>query len=196
MPYSHRSETRAAMTSSFLQTVLLTYHHETPSQAVHAIHVRVSQEQGGALALTFKLEGDLARLRIPPLQSPRWAAGLWQHTCCEAFVAIQDTPAYYEFNFAPSSEWAAYAFRGYRDGGPLAEEDLAPGIVVRSTADRLELDAVLRLDRLPLIVLSARLRLGLSAVVEETDGRLSYWALKHAPGKPDFHHRESFVLEF
>lgn len=183
------------MTSSLLYTVMLTCHPETPSQAVRDIHVRVHKVEGGALALTFTLVGDVAHLRIPPLQSPRRADRLWQHTCCEAFVAVQGTPAYYEFNFAPSTEWAVYAFRAYREGGPLAEEDLAPGIAVRNGADRLELDAILRLDRLPLLLPSARLRLALAAVVEETDGRLSYWALKHAPGKPDFHQAEGFALE-
>jgi hypothetical protein len=37
--------------------------------------------------------------------------------------------------------------------------------------------------------------IGLSAVVEATDGSLSYWALAHAPGRPDFHHAHSFGLE-
>jgi hypothetical protein len=32
-------------------------------------------------------------------------------------------------------------------------------------------------------------------VIEEIDGALSYWALRHAPGKPDFHHRDAFALE-
>jgi hypothetical protein len=37
--------------------------------------------------------------------------------------------------------------------------------------------------------------LGLSAVIEEMNGRLSYWALAHPPGKPDFHHADCFALE-
>lgn len=36
-------------------------------------------------------------------------------------------------------------------------------------------------------------RLGLSAVIEEKGGALSYWALRHAPGRPDFHHPRAFV---
>jgi hypothetical protein len=39
------------------------------------------------------------------------------------------------------------------------------------------------------------IRLGLSAVVEATDGGLSYWALRHPPGKPDFHHIDAFALQ-
>ena len=42
---------------------------------------------------------------------------------------------------------------------------------------------------------SGKLKLGLSAVIEGADGGLSYWALRHPPGKPDFHHPEAFVLE-
>jgi hypothetical protein len=40
----------------------------------------------------------------------------------------------------------------------------------------------------------ASLALALSAVVEDEHGGLSYWALKHPPGKPDFHHPDLFVL--
>jgi hypothetical protein len=42
---------------------------------------------------------------------------------------------------------------------------------------------------------SATLHLGFTAVIEDRDGRLSYWALRHPPGKPDFHHADSFALK-
>lgn len=35
----------------------------------------------------------------------------------------------------------------------------------------------------------------ITAVIEETDGTKSYWALAHPAGKPDFHHPDGFVLE-
>lgn len=138
--------------------------------------------------MNYVLEGDLERLRIPPPRAPRIAARLWQHTCCEIFIARQASPAYHEFNFSPSGEWAAYAFARYRDGAPLLDELLDPRISVRRTEERLELDALLRVER-------AALSLALAAVVEDADGALSYWALKHPPGKPDFHHRDAFALE-
>ncbi len=40
----------------------------------------------------------------------------------------------------------------------------------------------------------APLHLALSAVIEEKEGTKSYWALKHPPGKPDFHHPDCFAL--
>jgi hypothetical protein len=40
----------------------------------------------------------------------------------------------------------------------------------------------------------ARLRLGLTAVIEQANLAKSYWALAHPPGEPDFHHRDGFAL--
>jgi len=37
--------------------------------------------------------------------------------------------------------------------------------------------------------------IGISTIIEESDGRKSYWALAHPQGKADFHHPDSFVLE-
>jgi hypothetical protein len=68
----------------------------------------------------------------------------------------------------------------------------APGIVVRRTGQRLELDAKIGQELLPA---GRALRLGLSMVVEDTDGVLSYWALRHPPGKPDFHHTDAFASQ-
>ena len=99
-------------------------------------------------------------------------------------------PEYREFNFSPSGEWAVYAFRGYRNGGGL-ENELSPGIVVHKTMDRLELAAEIPQGLLPH---GRPLRLGLSAMVEDAGGILSYWALRHPPGKPDFHHTDAFAL--
>jgi hypothetical protein len=31
--------------------------------------------------------------------------------------------------------------------------------------------------------------------VEDVDGILSYWALRHPAGKPDFHHTDAFALQ-
>ena len=70
---------------------------------------------------------------------------------------------------------------------------MRPHIAVRSTGSRLELDALVRLDGLSAIHPRAPLRIGLSAVIEASDG-LSYWALRHPADKPDFHDADGFAL--
>ncbi len=162
---------------------------------VEAILSRVSYVESNLLRINFLAYGDIARLQIPAQSLPRRADCLWQHTCFEAFIRADRDPSYCEFNFSPSGEWAAYWFRAYRDGGPIDDEALLPEIVVRRMPDRIELDAVLPLDRLPAIRTGTLVQIGLSAVIEGNDGALSYWALKHPAAKPDFHHPQSFVLD-
>jgi len=169
----------------------LVCHPQTPSRAIRGIDVVVAGAESGILTLVFALEGDLHDVRIPEPRPSRRVHGLWRHTCCEAFVMAGEGPGYREFNFSPSSEWAAYAFRGYRDGEDL-EVQLGPRIVVHRPGDRLGLEAEISRDFLPP---GNSLRLGLSAVVEDADGGLSYWALRHPPGKPDFHHTDAFALQ-
>jgi len=186
-------QTAAIMTQFTPYMTVLTCHPETSSRWVHGVEARVGWTGRRSLALRYSIEGDIARLRIPPPQPTRRGEGLWQHTCFEVFLSVKQS--YWEFNFSPSGEWAAYAFKSYRDGGRIEGDRLDPEITVRSAANNFELEAFVRLDRFLSITPQAKLRLGLSAVVEENDGAVSYWALKHPPGKPDFHHPDSFALE-
>lgn len=175
---------------------MLTCHPETCSAGVREIQARVSWTQDNGLALTYALKGDLTRLRIPLPQPPHRTDGLWQHTCFEAFISVKGKPEYYEFNFAPSGQWAAYRFLRYREATPFENDIPAPKITVHNPAVGLDLHALVYRDCLPTIWRNARLRLALAAVIEEQNGGLSYWALKHPPGKPDFHHLDAFVLDF
>ena len=184
--------------ASSLHAVRLVRHPETPAAAVRSVAARVGRTRPGILTVTYVLEGDLARLRVPPPRTARMAARLWEHTCCEIFIACRGLPGYHEFNFSPSSEWTVYAFKRYRDGAPLAApaaNDLDPQIAVRRTAGQLELEAAIPLARLSWLHRTAALALALSTVVEDDNGSLSYWALNHPAGKPDFHHADGFALE-
>ncbi|MCK0509960.1 DOMON-like domain-containing protein [Aromatoleum buckelii] len=177
------------------ESIALLPHPRTPCAAVEALEVHVDLAPDGTLGLRYRLHGDLGRLRIP---SPRPAArvdGLWAHTCFECFVAAPGTRAYREFNFSPSGEWAAYAFRAYREGDDEAMPTLAvaPRVVVHAAGRRLDVDV-----RVHAAALSAGnldgLQLGLTAVIEDIDGKRSYWALRHPGPAPDFHLRDGFAL--
>src|SRR5438046_7608537 len=99
-------------------------HPGSASEAVHSIAARVHRT-GEGIAVTYSLEGQLARLRIPPPRPPRIATRPWQHTCCEIPIARKGLPGYQEFNLAPSGEWAASAFPRYREGVTVVDEQLA-----------------------------------------------------------------------
>ena len=164
----------------------LACHPQSRPGAVRRLRAGV-ERAGDRLRVRFALEGDLGRLRIPEPRAPAMVRNLWQHTCCEIFIARAGAPAYHEFNLSPSGEWAAHAFTRYREGEMLADPALDPRIAVRRGPDSLELAAVIGST-------GEALQVGLAAVIEAADGALAYWALRHPPGKPDFHHRDAFAL--
>jgi hypothetical protein len=159
------------------------------------VDVDVRCPRSGGLILTYAVAGPISDVRVPPAAAASRADKLWQHTCFEAFVGASPDAAYYEFNFSPSTEWAVYRFDGYRSGMRVATEIGVPPIQVQSSPDRYTLQATLDLDGLSGLPRDAAWRLGLAAVIEDSRGRMAYWALAHPPGKPDFHHSQCFAHE-
>ena len=174
----------------------LRLHPDSLCFAATRIEVDVVRSHAGSLLLSYFVTGKIGDLRIPPVVTAARTDELWRHTCFEAFVGSSADAAYYEFNFAPSTQWAAYRFSSYRSGMRVAAEVSAPSIEARSSHDCYTLQASLQLERLPSLSPAAPWRLGLSALIEDTSGCKSYWALAHPPGKPDFHHADCFALEF
>ncbi|MFZ2852728.1 MAG: DOMON-like domain-containing protein [Rhodocyclaceae bacterium] len=171
-------------------------HPATPAPLVRTLEACVAFQPDGSLLLTYRLRGEIARLRIPGPQDAERTDGLWQHSCFEAFVGRQGDPAYREFNFSPSGQWAAYAFSDERLRDAANDPNDAPQITVHRFADRIELAAIICAAALP--PGTAVLQIGLAAVVEATetvDGGHSYWALTHPADRPDFHRRAAFALE-
>lgn len=175
----------------------LTRHPSSPCTYVRAVSVRVDRVSRDLLVLYYRIQADLDRLRLPPQRPSMHADELWRHTCFEAFLRSDSSPGYFELNFSPSSEWAAYRFDDYRQGMRAIAPELAPRVVCRRREDALEADVDLHLSALldHESLTSCALELAIATVLEDSDGRFSYWALAHAPGKPDFHHRDGFKLE-
>ena len=168
-------------------------HPDSGSLGAKHIEVNATRLRGDSLALTYTLTGKLDGIAIPAVVATARRDELWRHTCFEAFVRASSGNEYYEFNFSPSTQWAAYRFSGYRSGICPATEIGEPLIEVSSNPDSFTLTASLELGRLAGLQASASWRLGLSAVIEDRAGRKSYWALAHPPGKPDFHHADCFT---
>jgi hypothetical protein len=142
-----------------------------------------------ALHLRYALAGDPCALILPPPAAPERADELWRSTCFELFIRHGDG-AYWEFNFSPSGQWAAYSFTGYREG---MRNLMIPPPAIRRRVRRRELVMAVTVPLSPEI---GAAHLNLTAVIEEKSGTKSYWALAHPPeGPPDFHHPDCFVLE-
>jgi len=174
---------------------VLRLHPDSLCFAATHVEVEVARPRADSLVLCYFVTGKISDLRMPPVTAAARTDELWQHTCFEAFVRASPGAGYYEFNFAPSTQWAAYQFGGYRTDMRVATEISAPRIDVQSSRDCCTLRASLQLDGLSSLPRAAGWSLGISAVIEEMSGRKSYWALAHPPGKADFHHSDCFAYE-
>lgn len=165
----------------------LVCHPQTSARSVQKVSVSVRRDRR-SLDVSYAVECRTDLLHLPPPQKPYRAEGLWRTTCFELFV--HDTPpSYREFNFSPSSQWAAYGFSSYRQDMDPLSVDAPPAINLWDEGYALILTTFLEISK------PGPMSIGLSAVIEETDGTKSWWALAHPdPDRPDFHHPDSFTL--
>ena len=170
-------------------------HPATPGTALSALEAEIDRGPDGRLALRYRAAGDPAAVRLAPAAPPERRDELWKQTCFEAFIRAGAGSGYLELNFAPSGDWAAYRFDGYRAGMRPALDVGAPAITLAQTEAGFEVAVAVDLSATEDLAGDTPWAVGLSAVIEAADGRMSYWALAHPPKRPDFHHADCFALE-
>ncbi len=175
----------------------LVCHPAFPGPGNWRLQVRLAWVGDGALQLDYHLRAPRRALVMPPQTNPGRQDGLWQHSCCEAFIGLPGEKGYHEFNFSPSGAWALYVFADERVplSLPILERQGAtPGVQCERRRHAWRLRARIPADLLPNRQHGQVLLLGLAAVVEDPQGGLSYWALVHPRPQPDFHHPGGRVL--
>lgn len=159
-------------------------------------YVRISadllQRDTERCLIAFSIEGELEKVLWPDTFKSRRERldNLWQHTCFEAFFSHDlspDTP-YYEINCSPNGDWNFYQLLKYRhdlQSFPAGKVEL---LDKENTEEGVRF--IVAITGLPADIK----HIGLTAVIESTQGELSYWALAH-PGKTaDFHDKRAFLL--
>ncbi|HEY5808047.1 MAG TPA: DOMON-like domain-containing protein [Povalibacter sp.] len=168
----------------------LTPHPSTSSPWVKGVRVVVDRQPRGGLRCIYEVEGQIDHLAVPEPGPANRTDELWRLTCFEVFLRTAARTDYDEFNFSPSGEWAAYRFDHYRTGMVELELAAAPRIITTCTAELLRVDASVGAAERPF----EQVVLALSAILKDRVGNVSYWALQHPPGKPDFHHEAAFAV--
>lgn len=139
------------------------------------------------LRLVFTVAGDISAIVVPPPANAVHTDELWRTTCFEMFLMAR-SPAYLEYNFSPSGAWAEYGFEDYRaEMRPVSPLVFAPETTVRVNEDSLVVEIATMEQPI------AGAPFNLAAVIEERDGRKSYWSLAHPDGPPDFHDPTCFI---
>ena len=150
------------------------------------------------LFVHYEIVGGSLRIDIPARKrEPSRRIGLWENTCLELFVAVKDRDQYWEFNLSPSGDWNVFRFEHYRNEGhadTLREEPLVASLPFRTQrrSGSFVFDMEFDLDRL--VRKDQFLEIGIAAIIQ-FDKDKTHWALTHYGPRPDFHRRDSFVIE-
>jgi len=146
------------------------------------------------LGLDFLVAGAVARIDIPAHAGlPLRKDSLWEQTCFEMFVSPKGSSRYWEFNLSPSGHWNVYRFSAYREG--MREETAFESLPFSTSRARGSFSLSLEIEPARFIEADRQLVVAVSAVIRAKDGGTSFWALTHCGSKPDFHNRESFIIE-
>jgi len=174
---------------------LLKRHPRSVGASNQRISASIFRQAGTQIILKFEVSGDVDKLHIPPFDKIRSGDKLWESTCFEMFVRSTSRSAYCECNFAPGGEWAAYRFDDYRAGMQTQKGLEVASMDTKTGPDRFSLSLKIDLTPVSLLSVAETWWVGLSAILQETGGAKSYWALTHPSEDPDFHHSDCFVVE-
>ena len=173
-----------------MQTHQLVPHPDHPPLAVGQVEARIIGADANWLRVRWRIEGS-QQLVVPAFAGKGRTDQLWQTTCFELYLKPLEGEAYCELNLSPSERWNAYDFDSYRAGMRERPFPREPECTIRQGSSFAIFDAAIPVAGLP----SSDCAMGLCAILEEQGGTISYWALAHQEGKPDFHAPACFAAE-
>jgi hypothetical protein len=157
------------------------------------VNVSVSADlivrSGETIEVIFNWQDDDGKIVFSNEPRDGRFSGLWQQTCFEMFIQPEGGKSYYEINLTPQRAWNVFSFEDYRLPQPPAEFS---GAELKSFSyEPGKLRALFTLKGAQL----EKVKASYCAVIVLKDTGVSYWSVKHADSKPNFHHFESFITE-
>ena len=150
--------------------------------------------RGTVLSIRYALSGDLSRMAVPGGNGlPERKDRLWEETCLEFFLGVDDSEGYWEFNLSPAGHWNVYRFSQYRKG--MRRETAFASLPFDVRIDPGKITLSLDVDTGKIIPDGKAMAVAIGAVIKTVRGEASHWALAHHGPRPDFHGRDGFRLK-
>jgi hypothetical protein len=144
-----------------------------------------------SLFISYKLTGDIEKIELGREPRHERVIKLWEKTCFELFIK-NNRDEYMEFNFSPVFEWNAFFFP--KKGEALTEWKKMDSVKfdILDSLDVFEVIVEINKKKFPENFFEG-CQAGITTVIKEKTGNLSYWALSHHDQRPNFHNFKSFT---
>lgn len=140
----------------------------------------------GKIQITYNLQDLNTLIEFNDTSENERVVGLWESTCFELFI-LSPSGKYYEFNFSPSGNWNIFYFESYRSDLKEAIDCPTPLIDVRAHKEK-KIHLTYDLFELPNGFFEmGKMKVGITAVLEDNKKSKSFWSLAHPKDKADFH---------
>lgn len=138
---------------------------------------------------SYIINGNITNLSLKEGRSAKRQSFLWLETCFEFFLKEENSPDYYEFNFASNSDYNIFHFPEYR--APLTETNDF------SVDSRMEIKSqdkiVFEFEIFPHMDVSGKEYTFLASVILKTKKKkVSLWAVDHSQPTADFHDPKTY----
>lgn len=145
-----------------------------------------------SLFISYKLQGTLGTIDMGT-GTPKHARilKLWEKTCFELFIKDEKN-SYIEFNFSPDFEWNCFYFENKGDALLEYKRMELVKFDILFSNELVHVIVELQKKMFPDHFFEGNLSVGITSVIKEKTGSLSYWALSHHDIKPNFHNFKSF----
>lgn len=148
-----------------------------------------------AFFVSYKLTGDLKSIDLGTEPHHARIIKLWEKTCFELFIKNKKDQ-YMEFNFSPVFEWNAFFFDKKGDALQEFEKMASVKMDILHSMEVFKVIVEIKKSQFPEDFFTEGMSAGLTTVLKERAGRLSYWALSHEDQRPNFHDFKSFKYKF
>lgn len=149
--------------------------------------------QGNQFTIHYTLLDNLKQVALTaPSATPARKYELWKDTCFEFFLGIKNSEQYWEFNLSPTGDWNVYRFDAYRQGMQEETAFTTLPFSIQHLSDSMAIALDIELDKI--VLANQAIEVGITTVIKDRDGEVSYWALTHQGTEADFHRRDSFII--
>jgi hypothetical protein len=208
-----------------MRYILKPFETKSPFSHFLQLSVELSRPSTNSLCFVFNLEdlslgvesdprGVIDALILGEIKQPSLRERkdeLWRSSCLELFISAPGLSQYLEMNLSPRGDWNLYGFEKTRMGmhpvanalPPLVDLSRANSfcmswrgeVTVESPSSGLASGQAGQQSIFDQVMTTGSLVIGATAVLQYKGGEIEYWALSHCGDKPDFHLRDSFIVQ-
>ncbi|MBT7610521.1 MAG: hypothetical protein HN576_12250 [Bacteriovoracaceae bacterium] len=146
-----------------------------------------------SLNVEYLLKGNIESIDLSKENTTRKRViGLWKKTCFELFIKNKNTDDYFEFNFAPNTDWNLFHFLDIRSELKEFKTTTCPLVKVKQSNVEFQMQIIIPKQIFPdKFISNGEMMYSPTSIIHKSS-HIYHFASIHPDNKLDFHRYQSF----